>query len=297
MFSKNKEIKEIISTSLINRVLIYDFEHLTSDQIDALAKKADLSRITDDLLPYCEYLYPIIDWTKFEKFKLIRMIARNSKIIKFVDVTKFNFTLRDILPCVKINPLLIHEFNVDLNNLNKTDALELLKTGKSYFIENVSFNDEEFTATESFFIVKNFDFNPTLMSKFKINEKNINPQYLREIIIKTGTEFIEDFNLNVLEPVDWIAILRNDKMMIKYCNPEIFKRGDIFFLIEFLMMFPEYKEWINEENKDKITCLGWEKLLIKFGEEITDICDFSILTEVSWSRIKNERPGLMVYKL
>lgn len=297
MFSKNKEIKQIIGTSLINRVLIYDFDNLTSEQVDVLAKKADLSKITDTILPYCEYLHPILDWSKFDKFKLIRMIARNNKIIKYVDVTKFDFTLRDILPCVKINPELIHEFKVDLNSLNKVDALELLKTGKDYFIENVSFNTDEFTATESFFIVKNFDFNPILMSKFKISEQNINPQYLREIIIKTGTEFIDDFNLDTLEPVDWIAILKNDKLMIKYCKPEIFKRGDIFFLIEFLMMFPEYIEWINEENKDKITCLGWEKLLVKFGDEMADMCDFSIITEVSWSRLKNERPGLMVYKL
>ncbi len=297
MFFKNKEIKDIISTALINRTLIFDLEKLTSDQISFLAKKADINRIPDDLLCLCEELHPVIDWSKFDKFKIIRMISRNKNIAKFVDLKSYNFSIKELIPCLKINPQFIHDFNLRVEDFTKNDIVDLLKTGCEYFIETIEFNSEIFTSTEAFLIVRSFDFNPAFMEKLKIFEKKLNSQYLREIIIKTGVEFIDKIDLTILEPVDWIAILKSNKNLLSYCNHDIFKRGDVFFLIEFILLFPEFKEWINETNKVKITSLGWEKLLVKFGDEMVDLCDFSIITEVSWCKIKNEQPNLIVHKL
>lgn len=297
MFLTIKEIKEVVALSISNRVLIYENEYLSPEEIISLIKRTDINSIPDDLLSLSDNIHPYIDWNKIQKQKLLRLLVRCSKIKNFVDLNRFNYTFKEISYCIKMHPELIHEFGFDLGKLEKNEIVELLKTGREYFIDHIKFDPNIFSATEAFFILKSFEFNPSLMEKLNIFNIPLNPQYLRDIIIHTGKEYIERFDLKILEPIDWINVLRSDKELIIYCDNTVFNRGDIFYLIEFVILFPEYRYMINDLNKEQITTLGWEKLLIKFGEDIVDLCDFSIITEVSWNKILSYKPGLHVYKL
>ena len=210
----------------------------------------------------------------------------------FIDLSNMDVTIKDMVPCLKIFPELINKFNLDIKGLSRVDIIELLHTGNMYFLEIIEVEPNDFSITEAFNLCKIFDFCELSLQKFELIMREMSSQCKREIIIKTKERYLNYFNIDALEPLDWLAILRDDKKMVRYCRVDLFLNGDIFYLVELVVLFPEFQKLINESNCDKITSLGWEKLLIAFPLEYLNICDFSKINAGSWRNILRERPEL-----
>ena len=64
----------------------------------------------------------------------------------------------------------------------------------------------------------------------------------------------------------------------------LFTVTDCYNLVLLVELFPFLSNLI-EENKDKITAIGWEKLLINDYDKYSKICNFELLTRKNFESI------------
>jgi|ERR1035437_93283 hypothetical protein len=278
--------KEIITKAICHYVALLDF--IPKSVFKILASHIDLNCIDDNSLLKNDRLKDIIDWDKLDKRKLIRLIIRDKFVIERLDMNKHNFTFTDLIPIFYKYPDLIEYFELDYNDLNSVEAIKMLEINP-VFIEKIDLLKYEYTNKQLTEIVKKFYNNPEIIEQLNMN--SFDHYSTRTLLIKTGTKYLNNINIEKLKSLDWLGILQFRPELSEYCDLSMFKKGDYFELTQLVKIFPDLY-YLIEENKDKINALGWENLLIFDSNQYSRMCNFEILSKKNWEKIIKVRPEL-----
>jgi len=329
--NQKKHTKQLFLRALSEQVTCFCSEVLTKEEVSFLAKSVDWSNVTDTYIKYNADLLSKIDWKLHVNKHLALRIAlsdlSDSQSIDKYPLHLYEYTFREVIDAVCIYPSILEHITIvgdimvdhivkvakerpefltmyDFNtsDLTEEDIFKLMKVGNKDFNDSVEIDFSNLKDFDKFKLIKSNDFSQNILESTGVFcEEFNNPFYVRQIVIKTGDEYLDALNLDCLFPSDWIKILRQHRYLSDRINIQDFLNGDIYYLIDLCMMLPEYVEYITQENSHKISSLGWQKLLIKYGTDddnrLVKLCDFGKIEQRSWKIIQKEKPELLLYKL
>ena len=294
---KASDYNKIVNAQLAE-IFCFEKDILTEKELIHILNTMDYSCVEEKYLVDEPGLYKFIKWDRLDKMQTIRAAARNLEIIKFVDFKKFVYRIRDIFFLIKRDyNILFDYFNFDFNNMSQDDAYFLLCLGQKRFFDMLDIKKFKFNFIETLNIIRAFHYKRDII--LSLDYKQLKNYQVTEIIILSGEENSDLFDLNEINTIQWLDILPYQPDFIEFCDFEKFVSGDPFNLIQLVIMFdnPDLTYLIDRIDKSLITPFGWEKLLISKPEYARDICDFSKLNESNWSAISEYNPELLVHKL
>lgn len=280
--------KEIIKKAICHYAALIDSKYLPEQIFNILSKFINPNFIDDKSLLSNDRIKNHIDWDKLDKLKLLRLIIRDKYVLERLDLNKHDFTLKDLIPVFMMHPDLIEYFEIDYNNLTPIDAINLLKIN-TVFIEKIDLSKYKYSKNEIVQILESFHGCPKIIEN--LNIENLDHYAIRALIMKSGEKYIDKLDLKKLKALDWLEILTKKPEFIKHCNLELFTIGDCFLLTKLVQIIPDL-DYLIEENKDKISALGWESLLIFDHEKYSKYCNFDCLSKKNWLNITTYHPGM-----
>lgn len=288
----------IIIQSLLADFFCKNFLELTEKEMRHINKYVDYDSMPDRVISDNVQLHPYINWSRISKMKAIRLVSKNFDLTKHINLKRYDYRIKEIFWFIKSDYTRLFEFfNFDLSQCSHEDVYLLLCLGEDYFEQNINFSDYQFSFIEIMDIIRAYKYRKDIILRLQY-DKLKNYQYT-EILSNTGEESADLFDIEELSTINWLELLNHQPNFLYMCDFEKFKRGDLFNLVQLVILFekPDLSYLINEIDKDEISAFGWEKLLICSPEKFTDMCDFRKLTEDNWSRIASYRPELIPYKL
>jgi hypothetical protein len=290
--------KSIILHSLLADFFCKNFLELSEKELKHINKYVDYDSMPDRVLSDNAQLHPHINWDRISKMKAIRLVSKNFELTKYINLKKYDYKIKEIFWFIKTDYTRLFDFfTFDLAKCSQEDIYLLLCLGESYFEEIIDFSNYKFSFIESMDIIRAYKYKKEIILRLQYNKLK-NYQYT-EILSNTGEESIDLFDLEGLSTINWLELLNHQPDFLYLCDFDLFKRGDLFNLIQLVVLFekPDLSYLINEIDTSEISAFGWEKLLICNPEKFTDMCDFRKLTEDNWNRIVKYRPELIPYKL
>jgi len=294
---KKNEKTNIVIQSFLVKIISDEWESLNNSETFHLCQYADFDKISDRIIADNEEIYSIIPWERVDRMKIVRVIARNIKIADLVDLSKFNYTIRETKNMLRIHPSLIHKIKTDLNTLKHEDAFALLTIGVEELSKKIDVKNYNFSPKEVYDIIEYNNFERRII--LEINLKNLKDYHICDIIKNTGDEFFNLLDLNKLTARKWVEILSVQSQLLCCCNLNKFKESDIYNSVELISLFPrqDLDFLIKDRNyKEELSALGWEKLIITRPNEYIDECCSNKLNETNWKNILNYHPHLISYK-
>jgi hypothetical protein len=292
-----KQQLDIIVQSLLADFFCKNYSELSDKEMRHINKHIDYDSIPDRILSDNEQLHPYINWSRISKMKAIRLVSKNFDLTKYINLKKYEYKIREIFWFIKSDYTRLFEFfNFDLSKCSHEDVYLLLCLSEDYFEQRIKLEDFKFSFIEIMDIIRAYRYRRDIVLRLDY-PKLKNYQYT-EILSNTGEDSIDLFDLEELSTLNWLELLNYQPDFIEICDTEKFKRGDLFNLIQLVILFdkPDLSYLIDEIDKNEISAFGWEKLLICSPEKFTDMCDFRKLNEDNWSRIVIYRPELIPYK-
>lgn len=290
--------KSIILSSLLADFFCNNFFELSEKELKHINKYVDYDCIPDRILSDYADLHRYIDWDRLSKMKAIRLVSKNFDLTDRINLKKYDFKIKEIFWFIKTDyTRLFQFFNFDLEKYSHEDVYLLLCLGEDYFEERIDFSQYKFSFIETMDIIRAYKYKRDIILRLQY-DKLKNYQFT-EILSNTGGENVDLFDLEELSTINWLELLNHQPDFLYKCDFEKFKRGDLFNLVQLVILFesPDLSYLINEVDKEDISAFGWEKLLVCSPEKFTDLCDFSKLNDDNWSRISRYRPELIPYKL
>lgn len=288
----------IITDSMLSSYFCRYWNELTPEEFEYINKVINYETIPDRLIADNEEIHAYIEWGRISKMQAIRLVSRNLDLVKYIDLKKFDYKIREIFWFIKLDyTRLFQYFNFDMNTATHEDCYLLLCLGEEYFEDKIQIENYKFSSTECRDIIRAYNYKRDII--LRMNYKDFKNYQVTEIISKTGEENLDLFDLDILSTLNWIELLNYQPDFIDKCDFEKFKKGDLFNLVQLVVLFekPDLSYLIFEIDTSEISPFGWEKLLICNPEKYTNICDFRKLNEDNWSRIVLARPELIAYKL
>jgi hypothetical protein len=235
-----------------------------------------------------EEYYDIVNWSILERNKALRTLSRNIDLLEYIDIKKYNFSISELFPLFLRYPQLIEDLVGDFNNLKISECIQLLECNPK-LINSINIFKFELSSKDLETIVKKFRKNSEILDRFDLTK--LDHYATRQLLSKTGIDYVDRVNLNKLKDVDWLAILEMQPELIDYCDLQIFQKNDCYLLTKIVIMFPELS-YLIQENKDKISSLGWENLIVNNLEEFQDLCVWEKLEKNNWNNIIKIHPEL-----
>lgn len=288
---------QIIVKSLLNHTFCRYRENLTKEELIHLLNVIDYETIEDRHLVDDPVLYPYIHWNRITKMQAVRMAARNLEILKFIDLKKYQYTIREVFFLIKRDyNILFKYFNFDFKNLSHDDAYFLLCLGNKDFYNLVDINKYSFNFIEMINIIRAYKYERNVI--LDMNYLELKNYQITEILIMTGKDNLDLFDINVLSTLNWLDLLIYQPEFLSKCDFEKFLNGDPFNLVQLIVLFdkPDLSYLLEKIDLKTITPFGWEKLLIFNPEKFASLCDFKKLNESNWIVIESYSPQLSVYK-
>lgn len=290
--------KSIILSSLLADFFCNNFFELSEKELKHINKYVDYDCIPDRILSDYVELHPYINWDRLSKMKAIRLVSKNFDLTDRINLRRYDFKIKEIFWFIKTDyTRLFQFFNFDLEKCSHEDVYLLLCLGEDYFEERIDFSQYKFSFIETMDIIRAYKYRRDIILRLQYDK--LKSYQFTEILSNTGEESIDLFDLEELSTINWLELLNHQPDFLYMCDFEKFKRGDLFNLVQLVILFekPDLSYLINEVDKDEISAFGWEKLLICSPEKFTDMCDFSKLNDDNWGRISRYRPELIPYKL
>jgi hypothetical protein len=228
--------------------------------------------------------------------KIVRLIARNERILKFVDLVKYNYSIKEITHLLRIRPFLLGKMNIDLEKITKEDAFMLLTIGAKEISSLINIKKYVFTVKEKYEIIKFNNFIAKIVNSFDL--KDLKDYHICDIVINTGKKYFHLLDLKILTARKWLEILEYRPELLIYCDLNKFKQSDIFNSVELVCLFPSKKldHLIKERNyQDLLSPLGWKILLLNKPDEYISDCCFFKLNETDWKNITSVHPHLVPF--
>ena len=295
------KIFKLIADALGLNFLTTSSDKLSDEVLEHLLKVTDYNKIPDDLFTQNKRLYEMTDWNRISNLKLIRIALKKPEVLLKTDIDKRNFSIKEILPLIKVNPEYLDFFDLDLSAISKDETKKLLLIGCEEFIDKIDIDKYEFFFLDSFDIIKAYNYNPIILDKFLL--KGLENFQVTDIIInihKGEIGIIETLGYEFFSAKNWLEILEHKPYLFENEMVEIFKTSDIFTLIELAILFPEREEIYNtliNRDLEEISPFGWEKLLVNFPEKTESICKFDKLMASNWDLVLTYQPQFKKYKL
>jgi len=287
----------IIIASITSKFFCTDWETLSQKELEHIGNVLDYPNIEDRFLCDHEEIHPYIKWDRLEKMQAIRVATRHPNLIDKINLSKYEYKIKEIWYFIQADyTRLFKYFTFDLKKLPKEDAYFLLCIGQDIFFDIIKIENYEFNHIECFNILKAYDFKRKVICS--LNTSLFNSQQISHIFKATNEEYLDIFSVKQLNTIDWLDLLCYQPGFIKHCDLEKFVDGDPFNLIQLITLFknPDLSYLLDEIDKDEITALGWEKLLIYNSEKFSKICNFSKIKENNWVEILKYRPELEAHK-
>lgn len=288
----------IISQSMLSDYFCKYLKELDSDELKHINNFINYESIPDRLIADNDELHPFIKWDRISKMQAIRLVSRNLDLVKYINLKKYSYRIREIFWFIKSDyTRLFEHFDFNIENASHEDNYLLLCLGEKYFEERIQIEDFKFSVTECRDIIRAYKYRREII--MRMNYADFKNYQVTEILSKTGEENTDLFDLDILSTLNWIELLNYQPDFIDRCDFDKFKNGDPFNLIQLAVLFetPDLSYLVFEIDRDEISPFGWEKLLICNPEKYTDICDFRKFSEDNWNRISVARPELLAYKL
>lgn len=272
----DKETKNIFNA--IWHYTIFNCPEIKDEFFKELIDKIDLSNISDRDFFSNERIRKFVDYERISKKQLVRLITRDPEILNKVNIGKFRFKIKDLQYFLKLWPEYIKLFNFDLKNVSGEELIILLGVDVSY-ADQVDFEKINFAKYQLTEFLQKFHHRKPIIRRI-LNCESISSEIdnfqMRNLIISTGSEFCEYLNLSKLTDLDWFEILKKRREMIGWCDTSIFEKNDCYILVKLLPYVPELENLIIS-NKEKLSNLGWEKLLRYDFEKFYPLCCFECL--------------------
>lgn len=298
-----KEKINIIIDSFLVELFTSDWQTIPENELRHIGEQLNYDYIPDRVIASNEKVKRTINWQKISRTKLIRLIIRDVEISEIVDLSSYNYKLRELKYLLNVHPELIERFNYDFSNLTrKDDAVIILSVGNQYFIESGiveqilnNISGFTFSSKEINDISRVYGYDKDVLCKFDLH--NLDSFYIAEILKQMDESYVELFDLSRVSPKKWVEILERKPEYLKYCNVDIFKKTDIYNVVRLVCLFPELLYLLDEKNLYRdLSAMGWEKLLIHYPDYIEE-CNFMKLNEINWNNILSRRPELAVFKI
>ena len=282
------ESKKIITRSLCHQIATWNEDIIPEAIFKRIIINVDPNLIPDRELLSNKRLVNSIDWNSLSNIKAIRMIMRDKSIIDKIDLNKYKFKLSELIPLFLHHEDLIEYFDIDFVSLTPKEAVNMLQISES-FIEKIELEKYKYNSSDTIDIIRKFGNNDKIMAKLDI--ASLDHFGVRTILKKTGAKYIGKIDSKKIKATDWIEILRKRPELFEYCNLLLFEKGDRYLLVKLVQMFPQLS-YLIEENKDKISAIGWEELLIHNPEKYSEICRYELLSKKHWENIIKKQPLL-----
>ena len=284
-----KKITAFVAQAVCHFLAVLDDKELVSDELfDKLFPHVNISQIPDKYIISNQRIRDRIDWNSLEKFQLIRLLGRDIDLLENVDLSRYNFKVMELYPLLLIYPELIDCLEIDFDNLSSYEAIKLLECNNE-LIGRMQLSKYKLSKIETIEVIRKFGENNKIMSQ--VNLKSLDHFELRNLLKKTGSKYIKKINLNNLKVTDWIDILDKKPDLLSHCNLLLFEKNDCYPLVKLVEMFPQL-DYMIEENKDKISSLGWERLIIMDLGRYRGICNWESLSKKNWNNIIRYHPEL-----
>jgi len=270
---------------------------MSKEELAHICSVLDYPSLEDRYISDNEYVYPYIHWNKLDKMQAIRIVSRNKDLLDRINLKQYTYRVKDIFFLLQNDYKLIFKFfDFNYDNLSQEDAHAIFCLGKDEFLELIDISKYNFGFIEMIDIIRAYEYRRDIIER--LNYKILKNYHITEILMNTGKESLDLFDLEMLSTLNWLDLLEQQPEFIYNCDFEKFTNGDPFNLIQLIILFdkPDLTYLIKEIDVDDITAFGWEKLLIYKPEQFVDKCDFSKLKENNWLEINLCRPELIVYK-
>lgn len=281
--------REIIKKAICHYAALINPDMLPEKVFLLLAPYINPNFIEDKALLSNDRVKSMIDWDLLDKQKLIRLIIRDKYVLEQIDLNKHDFTLRDLIPIWVRHPDLIDYFDVDWDDLSGIDAIKMLKINP-VFIDKIDLGKYKYSKFDIAKILEDFHQHPNIIDKMNLD--TLDHFSIRTLLIKSGDKYLHKLDLSKLKVVDWLEILKRKPLLREYCDMDIFKTGDMFYLVKLVETFPDL-DYIIEEHKEQITAIGWETLLIQDPDKYSQLCDFEKLSKKNWDVVTTHHPNLI----
>lgn len=288
----------IIAKAILNYTFCMYKGNFTDNELIHIFNKIDYENIEDRFLADDPRLFSYIQWDKVGKMQAVRMAARNLDVLNYVDLKKHDYTIREVFFLIKRDfNILFKYFNFDFKNLSHDDAYFILCLGNKKFYDMLDLKKYEFSFIEMISIIRAYKYERTVLIDMKYSE--LKNYQITEILINTGEESLDLFDLDCLSTLNWLDLLTYQPDFLYRCDFEKFIDGDPFNLVQLVVLFdkPDLTYLLDKINIKKITPFGWEKLLISRPDKFSTICDFTKLNEANWAVISYYSPQLIKYKI
>lgn len=289
---------QIIINALTNKLFCTEWHLMNLGELAHVCKTLDYKNVEDRFICDHPQIYPYIQWDKLEKMQAVRIATRHPELLDRIDLKKYQYKIKEIFYFVQADYTRIFKyFNFDFNNLSQDDAYFLLCLGKDEFLEIIDIRKYVFGFIEALDIIKAYDCRRDVI--VSLNYKALKNYQVTEILIRTGEEFLDLFDLNTLSTLNWLELLSYQPDFLLRCDFEKFIDGDPFNLIQLIIMFqnPDLNYLLDKIDIDEITAFGWEKLLMYNPKKYVSLCDFHKLKENNWIEVLKAWPELIVYKI
>lgn len=288
--------KKAIQRAICKYVVMNLYERLTDKHFYALVKFVDgktIRQIPDTVFLKNDRLKKYIDYSLLDRKQVIRLMTRDVSILDYIKFDVMNFKVNELEMFIANRPNYTRLFNFDLNTLTGKEIIILLKADLNYLNE-IDFKNKKFTSLDFHEMIKYFADIPEIVEKIDFNA--MDNFTIRHLLIHTKEKYINRIDLNKLNWLDWIEILKTQPQLFKYCDISLFESGDGFKLAQLACVVPEV-DYLIEKNIRNVTALAWEKLLIHDTEKYLSMCDFSLFKEVNWKNVLRKKPYLIKYKI
>jgi len=294
--NKNEKTNIIIQ-AFLSKIISDEWTELKREELRHMCQYVDYNKIPDRIIANNEDMHDMIPWDNMDRMKIVRVVARNAKIADYVDLAKYNYSIREVKNMLRIQPFLLDKINVDLNKVGHEDAFSLLTIGVEEISNRIDIKKYDFTAKETYEIIEFNSFISNVVREFDL--KKLKDYHICDIIINTGDEFFDILNLNNLTARKWLEILQVRPELFSYCDLKKFQQSDIYNSVELICLFPdeELDFLIQDRNyREELSALGWEKIIICKPNEYIDLCSYWKLNETNWKNITRYHPQLITYK-
>ena len=295
--NKNEKTNIIIQ-SFLSKTINDRWEELNKGEILHICKYVDYNKVPERVIADNEEIYTSVVWENVDRMKIVRLVARNSKIADLIDLSKYNYTVRETKNMLKIHPVLIDKLKIDIDKISHRDAFILLTIGREELSEKIDIRKYHFTPQESYEIIEYNYFAENIIEQINLSE--LKDYHICEIIKNTGEAYLNVLDLNKLTARKWVEILDVHPGLFNYCDLSKFEASDIYTSVELIGLFPE-KDLnfliTNRNYKEELSALGWERIIISKPYEYIDKCCYWKLNENNWKAILEHHPDLIEYKL
>lgn len=294
--NKNEK-SNIIIQSHLSKIITDGWNELNQQELRHLCQYVNYEKIPDRTIADNEFLHSMIPWENLDRMKIMRIVARNIKTADYIDLSSYDYTIREIKSMLKIRPHLLDKLKIDLETIGHEDAFLLLTIGAEEISNRIDIKKYDFTAKEIYEIIEFNNFYDRIVREFDLSK--LKDYHVCNIIINTGDEFFDILDLKKLTARKWLDILQIRPELLKYCDLNKFKQSDIYNSVELICLFPyENLDFLIKDRNyiDELSALGWEKLIIAKPNEFIDICCYWKFNETNWKNITNYHPQLMAYK-